>query len=335
MRVVSLLPSATELLATIPGGVELLVGRSHECDWPRGIERLPVLTAQRTDPAAAAHEIDAQVRAAMASRESLYVLNEPLLASLRPDLILTQDLCHVCSIDLAAVRSVVSRLTAADGAPPRVLSFNPETVEGVLDDLLTLGQATGLEAAATATLVSLRERLYRVQDYVNPFADGPTVAFLEWTDPLFVGGHWTPQLIERAGGFHPLNPTQPVEGSGAASGPQQAFRRAGKSIAIRSEILAATKPEYLIICPCGVPLEATRPPHYRGLSVEQMVEPLRRQAWFQGLPAVQRGRVALVDGSQMFNRPGPRLVDAFEWLVGWINDRPELIPAGFPWRTLD
>lgn len=331
MRVVSLLPSATETLAAVlreaggsavsarlPSGVVELVGRSHECDFPPGVEHLPVLTASRThgtDP----REIDRQVREQLASGLSLYTLDEGLLASLRPDVILTQDLCRVCSIDLAAVRHVASKMDPS----PTVVSFNPTTVEGVLDDVLTCARAVGLEAAGLGVVVKLRQRMYGAADYAPSFGPAPTVAFLEWTDPLFVGGHWTPQLIERAGGVHPLNPTVPVEGSGAAAGPTgQSLRAAGKSVTVPADVLAASRPERVIVCPCGVGLEA---------AVEQ-TRALERHAWWRELPAVRAGRVAVVDGNAMFNRPGPRLVDALEFLAGFLNDREDVIPAGFPWR---
>lgn len=278
---------------------------------------VPVLTGQAT-PAGDPAEIDRAVREQLATGTSLYHLDTEALAALRPDVILTQDLCSVCSIDL----QTVERLARGMRPAPRIVSLNPTTVEGVLEDHLTVGRAVGLEARATAAVVALRERLYRAADYVNPFVDGPTVAFLEWTDPLFIGGHWTPQLIERAGALHPLNPTVADETAGAAAGPQQAYRRAGKSVRIPPEILVASRPEALIICPCGIPLPA----------VHGMAAALARQEWWGDLPAVRAGRVALVDGNQMFNRPGPRLVAAFEWLVGWINDRPELIPPDFPWE---
>lgn len=324
MRIVSLLPSATEILLSLTGRAGdprvTLVGRSHECDFPAGagLEAVPVLTAQRTRPGSAA-DVDADVRASLAAGEFLYTLDTDLLRTLRPDLIVTQDLCAVCSIDLPAVRAVAAALSP----PPQILSLNPATVEAVFDDVLTVGRVAGLESRALEVAVALRERLYRAAEHVNPFTPGPAVAFLEWTDPLFIGGHWTPQLIERAGASHPLNPTVPVQTAGAAAGPVgQTLRAAGKSIAVPPAALVAVRPEALIVCPCGLSLA----------SAWEQTADLAREPWWPELPAVRAGRVAVVDGNQMFNRPGPRLVDAFEFLVGWLNDRPDLIPPGFPWR---
>lgn len=319
MRIVSLLPSATEILCLV-GGQRFLVGRSHECDFPSGLDSVPILTSQRTPASASPAEIDAAVRAQLSDNSSLYTLDTTLLARLKPDLILTQDLCRVCSIDLNTIRAVVSSLHLQ----PSIISLNPQGLEDVYDDILRVGQAAGLSIQAAAAVVSLRERFFRASDHVNQFIDGPNVAFLEWTDPLFIGGHWTPQLIERAGARHPLNPTLALPDSGAAAGPQSAARKAGKSLRIPPEALIASQPEALIICPCGIPLPQVR----------IMAADLARQSWWQNLPAVRAHRVALVDGNQMFNRPGPRLIDAFEWLVGWLNDRPELIPANFPWEPL-
>lgn len=327
MRVVSLLPSATEILCQIGGG-HLLVGRSHECDHPGTILDRPVLTAQRIsntiapgalapDPA----EIDRQVRAQLTSGQSLYTVDAQRLKDLRPDLILTQDLCQVCSIDLETVRRI-----AADMSPsPEIVSLNPHTVEDVLEDHLTIGHAVGMEDAAIAAVSALRERMYQAIEYVNAFTEGPSIAFLEWTDPLFVGGHWTPQLIERAGGTHPLNPPVASPESGTAEGMQQAYRKAGKSVRIPSEILVASKPDMLIVCPCGIDLNAAR----------EMTRALAREPWWDRLPAARAGAVAIVDGNQYFNRPGPRLVDCFEFLVGLINKVPSMIPPGFAWERFE
>lgn len=300
MRVVSLLPSATELLVAA-GGERLLVGRSHECDWPAAITDRPVLTAPRTIAGSSA-AIDAQVAAALDAGQSLYTLDAPTLRALRPDLILTQDLCDVCSIDLNTVRSVAAGLDP----PSRVLSLNPRTLDEVFDDLLRVGDAAGLAEAARDAVVALRARFWQARDHVNPYLDGPRVAFIEWIDPLYVGGHWTPQLIHHAGGTHTLN--QPAE----------------KSQRITPEELLAARPERIIICPCGWGLDRTR----------RELPTLTAQPWWSDLPAVRQGGVVLVDGNHMFNRPGPRLVDALEWLVGWLNERPEVIPSNFPAEPL-
>ena len=301
MRVVSLLPSATELLCSIPGGADLLVGRSHECDWPSQIQHLPVLTAQRTTATDSA-AIDAQVRATLESSDSLYILDHDTLAELKPDLIITQDLCHVCSIDLPAVQQVAAALPNR----PEVLSLNPQTLEQVFDDLLRIGAACNLPAEAQQTVVNLRARWWSARDHVNQLVSGPVTLLLEWMDPLFIAGHWTPELIEQAGGQHVLNKP------GAAS------------TTIEPDALVAAAPERLIIAPCGYDLPA----------IERELSTLTEAAWWSQLPAVQTGHVALVDGSAWFNRPGPRLVDAFLWLVAWINDRPELAPESLPVRLV-
>jgi iron complex transport system substrate-binding protein len=316
MRVVSLLPSATEALCLIGGG-SVLVGRSHECDHPRSVLVLPTLTSPSVHLASTPSAIDAEVSDAVASGRSLYRLDADRLRSLRPDLIVTQDLCSVCSIDAGSVRAAA----ASVDPPARVLSLSASSFEGMFDDLATLGRAVGMEDAARKALVALRERFFRAADFVNPFVDGPRVVFLEWTQPLFVAGHWTPQLIERAGARCPLNPTRALEGAGAGAGAQMAHRVAGPSRRATAEELVAAAPDAVIISPCGVGLDAMDP----------HLAPLRRAAWFRDLPAVREGRVAIVDGNAMFSRPGPRLVDAFEWLVAWLNDRPTLTPPGFPW----
>ncbi len=322
-RVVSLLPSATEMLCHI-GGCSLLVGRSHECDEPADVATLPMLSTAATHfggGAGASAAVDKQVRELMSRQQPLYGLDVELLKGLRPDVILTQDLCRVCSIDVESVR----RIAATMSPVPEVVSCNAETVEGVLDDMLLVGESVGLAANAQEAVTALRERMYSLCDYTNAFDDGPNVAFLEWTDPLFIGGHWIPQLIERAGGRHVLNATVPVRQAGAGAGPiGTTLRKAGKSVSVPPEVLVASRPEYLVIAPCGLKLDQAM----------EAAQQLAGNKWWNDLPAVRAGRVAVVDGNKMFARPGPRLVDAFAFLVGWFNDRPELIPAGFPWALL-
>lgn len=301
MRVISLLPAATEMLGAIGAG-DLLVARSHECDFPRDIQTRPALTAQRIDSSADSAAIDQAVREHLESGRGLYLLDEAQLAALRPDLIITQDLCEVCSIELRSVQ----RVAAAMHPPPAVLSLNPTSLEDVFDDLLRVGQAVDRLDAAQAAVVALRERYFNAREHVNAYEPGPTVAFLEWFDPIFVGGHWTPQLIAQAGAQHPLN---------AAGSPSR--------VASPDELIASA-PDALILAPCGADLAWTR----RELAA------VRRQSWWDDLPAVRANRVALVDGSQMFNRPGPRLVDAFCWLVGWLHDIDHLVPDDFPWQPL-
>jgi iron complex transport system substrate-binding protein len=300
MRVVSLLPSATEVLCTI-GGEEHLVGRSHECDYPPSIAHVPILTAQKTAATTSA-SIDQQVRSALTEPDaSLYTLDTHALIALQPDVILTQDLCDVCSIDLRTVQRIAREMDPQ----PTVVNLNPRTIDDVFDDLLRVGEAVGLIEASRDAMIELRERYWSAREYVNAYTPGPEVAVLEWMDPLFIAGHWTPQLVQDAGGVHSLN------------APGQHSRQ------IEPEQLLEVMPERLVICPCGYDLAAIR----------RELPALQAQRWWKLLPAVQDQQVVLVDGNQMFSRPGPRLVDALYWLVGWLNDRPELIPDHFPVET--
>ena len=307
MRVVSLLPSATELLASVVDAETLtrtFVGRSHECDFPAGLDAVPILTKARTHGGASA-DIDAEVSAALAAGTgtgtSLYELDEQLLAELAPDVILTQSLCDVCSIDLRTVERIAAKLPKR----PVVVNLDPKSIFDVFDDLLRVGEACGLAQRAENAMVALRARYWSAVDYVNPYIPGPEVLFLEWTDPPFCGGHWTPALIEAAGARHSLN----VAGV--------------KSRRVSPEEILESAPERVVVCPCGFDLARVR----------QEYDALTKTNWWPLLPAVleaRPGAIALVDGNQMFNRPGPRLVDAFEWLVAWINGRDEVVPPSFP-----
>lgn len=321
MRIVSLIPSGTEIVALL-GAESMLVGRSHECDFPSSVHSVLSLTSQKTkfDPSsgADAKAIDQQVSESVKSGESLYQIDTKQLADLEPDLIITQDLCSVCSIDLETVRRVAKSMPSE----PEILTLNPNTVEDILDDIYRVGSAIGCSERAMHEVVNLRQRMDRAEEHINPYDDGPVCGFMEWTDPIYVAGHWTVQLIGRAGARHPLNEVVARPGSGAAVGPQQAERVAGHSIAVSVELFCATNPQHLVIAPCG-------------LSLEQAIAETNRlytdTTWFRTLPAAINNRVAVVDGNQMFNRPGPRVVDALEFMVGWLNGCEHLIPADFPW----
>ena len=306
MRVVCLLPSASDTLIFI-GGASLIVGRSHECDNP-SISHLPLLTSQ-----VHAFQSSRQMHEAVSSEmrdlagNGLYTIDEDLLHQLAPDVIITQSLCSVCSVDCAVVERIVKRMKT----PPTVLSLNPSCLEDVIDDVERVGAAVGMAEEGRQAAQGLRQRVQAAQDHVTSLGQlsPQSVAFLEWTDPIFPAGHWTPQLISMAGGSHPLNP--PL-GHGAAL----------PSSEIKPEALVSSDPDWVIICPCGLDLD---------MAVKES-QGITSTSWWKEMKAVKLGQVVLVDGNQHFNRPGPRLVDALEWLVSILCKKPDVAPRDFPWR---
>jgi iron complex transport system substrate-binding protein len=285
--VVSLLPSLTEIVCAL-GAEDRLVGRSHECDHPPGIERLPALTAPRPAEAMGSRALDGAVRALLRDALSPFRVDAERLAALAPDLVLTQDQCRACAVSLPDVERA---LGAACGGRPRVLSVAPSTLGDVWASIEAVAEALGCPEAGRALLARLVERVVQVGERARPHgAPRPRVAIVEWLDPLMVAGHWTPELVAIAGG-EPLL-ARPGERS--------------RWIAWRE--LAAADPDVIVVAPCGFPLERTR----RELGL------LTSLPGWRELAAVRRGRVVLVDGNQFLNRPGPRLVESLESLAGAI-----------------
>ncbi|KAK9806632.1 hypothetical protein WJX73_002587 [Symbiochloris irregularis] len=299
-RVVSLLPSATEVVAAAAGS-EVLVGRSHECDFPLAIDNLPALTSANNDFVSSAQMNDA-VTSSLQAGNSLYRLDDQLLASLRPDCVVTQDLCAVCAVDLSTVQRAVSDSV-------QILCLNPFTLEDVLADIRRVGTALHTESRAETSARKLEHRI----DVACKLAAARSAGVRPKVDPLFPGGHWTPQIVELAGGVHPINPPRGPKLGAKASFPLD------HATFIESDC------DWIVICPCGLDLRQTA----------KELPALTSQPWWPGLRAVQKGQVAVCDGHQMFNRPGPRLVDGLEWLVGLLWDCPETIPRGFPWMMLE
>mmetsp|Transcript_1795 Transcript_1795/g.2558 ORF Transcript_1795/g.2558 Transcript_1795/m.2558 type:complete len:648 (-) Transcript_1795:683-2626(-) len=323
MRVVSLLPSATEVIFRLlhrqPGGVHgtvKLVGRSHECDYPaQDVANIPILTTQHTT-FTTPRDVDNQVRTALQEGRSLYSVDVEKLQSLEPDVIVTQSLCSVCSIDVGAVHRIARNMTN----PPQILSLNPFTLNEVLDSLIEVGSVLNLVEEAKAEREHLSQRVKRCLNFYSnddKSSEQKNVAFIEWTDPLYVGGHWTPELIRMAGGVHGVNPKVGV-----------------KSFVISSDELVKNNPEICIVCPCGLNLDDTT----------EMVQSLEEEDWWWKLKAVKFGHVALVDGNQMFNRPGPRLVDCLEWITWYLHSNSTERNLGsnpleheekFPWKQYE
>ncbi len=302
-RVVSLLPSATEIACALGFG-EQLVGRSHECDFPATVRGLPALTQPKLDVGRAAAEIDAEVRARGRDGLSVYRVDAERLRALAPDVILTQDQCEVCAASLADVEQALARW---QGGAPRVVSLDPRTLRDVFRDFARVAAALGAPERGRALADALSQRVSDLGERAAGLHTQPSVVPIEWIDPLMTAGHWLPELVALAGG-------------------RALFGEPGRpSASARWEEIRATDPDVLVVLPCGFDLSRTR--------VE--LAPLRAQPGFSELRAVREGRAFLVDGNQYMNRPGPRLVDSLEILCELLH--PEAFPPahrGSGWEPL-
>jgi iron complex transport system substrate-binding protein len=287
MRIVSLLPSATEIVCAIGLGDEL-VGVTHECDYPAEVVGKPVVTRSVNDlSTASSRDIHRLVSVAVHGGSSLYELDRAALEAAAPDLILTQELCRVCAVSYREVNEVARAIDA----DITVVSLEPSSIEGILNTITTIGAMTEAEDAAIDLVESLRERLGVVGETVEARRDAgmraPRVVGLEWLDPPFTAGHWVPEQIRRAGGWDLL---------GADGEPSRETTWAD---------VMDVDPEMLLLMPCGFHLRETVDAWAR----------LPRPPDYEELLAVRRERIFAVDGSAYFSRPGPRVVDGIELLA--------------------
>ena len=286
MRIVSLVPHATELLFALGLG-EDIVGVTHECDYPEAARDIPPVTRDVLAPGLSAAEIDAAVRERSERDDSIYELDEELLRELEPELIVTQALCTVCAVSHDEVQAVAVSMPE----PPHVISLDPKTFGETLGDVRTIAQLTGTKDAALDLIARTARRADIIRLAVRD-APRPRVAALEWLDPIFVAGHWTPQLIEMAGG-------------------EDVFGLAGEpSERSTWELVAAAQPDVVVVMPCGYDAA-------RGLvEAEEHAAQLR---------AVGATRVVAVDASSYFSRPGPRLIDGLELMAHILH--PDRVPG--------
>ncbi len=293
MRIVSLVPSATEMLFALGAG-DQVVAVTHECDYPPEALDLPHVTRDVIGPGLAADEIDAAVRSLTEQGQAIYELDERELTALQPDLIVTQALCAVCAVSYDDVRTVAERMDPR----PEVISLDPKTLGEVLGDVRTLAQAIDAKDAGVALIEDAAARIDRVRLAVRG-ADPVPVAALEWFDPVFAAGHWTPQLIEYAGGYDVLGLT------------------GEHSEQVTWEQVAAARPEVIVAMPCGYDAERAQEEAYT--HADELAE-------------VGAQRIVAVDAAAYFSRPGPRLVDGLELLAHILHpDRAHSIPlAGEP-----
>jgi iron complex transport system substrate-binding protein len=282
-RVVSLIASATEIVCAL-GCEEWLVGRSHECDHPPSVRRLPVCTEPLIDPTRPSGEIDRQVKTVVRRALSVYRVHTDVLQELQPDVIITQAQCEVCAVSLKDVEQALSTWLASR---PRLVSLEPNALADVWEDIHHVAEALGVPERGVALVAHLQDRIAAVTERARGIPTRPTVACVEWVDPLMAAGNWVPELVELAGGTN-------------------LFGEAGKhSPWMTWPELVARDPDIIAVMPCGFDIARSR----------GEVPILAQRPEWAALRAVQAGRVYLTDGNQYFNRPGPRLVESLEILA--------------------
>jgi len=308
MRIVSLLPSATEIVCAIGLGDDL-VGVTHECDYPPEVIGKPVMTHSVHELAgSSSRDIHRLVTASMHGGSSLYALDEAALAAAKPDLILTQELCRVCAVSYREVNDVARAIDA----DITVVSLEPTSIEGILNTIATVGAMTESEDAAVDVVGSLRERLGAIEEKVQARRDSggrsPRVVAVEWLDPPFASGHWVPEQVRRAGGWELL-------GADGEASKQTTW-----------DAIAEVDPEMLLLMPCGFHLRET---------VDEWAA-TRRPPGYEAWQAVRRGQVFALDGSAYFSRPGPRVIDGIELLAEIFDPDAfvEIAPAE-SWTPVD
>ncbi len=294
MRIVSLLPSATEIICEL-GLIDQLVGVTHECDFPAGVCDLPKVTQTLIPTDATSAEIDGLVREQLATEKALYTLDMPVLERLRPDLIVTQRLCDVCAV----AESEVSQAACNLPGKPQVVNLEPITLSQVFESMRTVGKAAGAVEQAGVAIQQLEERVNAVVERAKRLARPPRVVLLEWIDPPFSSGHWSPELVRLAGG------REMIGNEGEPS------RR------VEWEEIIDADPEVMLIACYGFDKERIR----------QDLPILQGYNGYDDLSCVQSGKVFITDGNAYFSRPGPRLVDSLEIIAHMIDPSGRPLPA--------
>lgn len=286
-RIVTLLPSATEIVCAL-GFESDLVGRSHECDFPASVKRLPALTEPKFNPEGSSAEIDARVKSIVRDALSVYRVDAEKLRELRPGVIVTQSQCEVCAVNQADVDVAVAEWT---GTRPEVVSLAPYSFADVFSDMQRVASALGAPERGDKLVHDLQMRCDEIREVASRVKNKPTVACIEWIEPMMAAGNWMPTLIEMAGG-------------------RNLFGKAGEhSQWMKFEELIAADPEVILIAPCGFGIPRA----------SDELHLLQKQNGWKQLRAVRDRRVFLADGNQYFNRPGPRIVESLEILAELIH----------------
>jgi iron complex transport system substrate-binding protein len=292
LRIVSLLPAATEIAAAV-GLMDQLIGVSHECDFPEGVNARPRVThcavSRSRGTGLTSGEVDQWVRRALRDNGTIYTIDEQLLRELRPDVILTQKLCDVCAVGYGTV----ARLAETLPGRPKVVNLEPTSLSDIFDDIRRVAQACCVSARAEQLVASLSERLETVRRKADRISHRPHCFLMEWVDPPFCSGHWGPELVQIAGGHDSLG------------------RRHQPSAQVDWREVVNTHPEIIVLALCGYDISRARRDY----------ELLRSFPDFDSLPAAHDGEIYLVDANAYFARPGPRIVDSLEILAGILHPR--------------
>lgn len=294
MRICSLLPSATEILYALGLG-DSVVGVTHECDYPPEAAKKPPLIRPRVDPQASPAAIDREVAQLISRGESIYAVDAELLASLAPDLIITQDLCHVCAASPEDLATALTRFSKR----PKILSLTSHTLADVREDIRRIGEVTGRRRDAQGLAITLTQRVATIEMKVAA-ARKPRVLCLEWRDPFYIAGHWVPEMVLKAGG-------------------EDVLGRAGEpSFRVTAEQIAITDAEIIVVMPCGYNSQR---------AAEEFDLNALPSSWGE-LPAIRDKRAFAVDANSYFSRPGPRLADGVELLAHLFH--PQIVPLNVP-----
>lgn len=285
-RVLSLLSSTTEIIYALGCG-DRLVGRSHECDYPEEVSELPICTIPKFNVDGTSREVDDEVKSLVQSALSIYYINEKLLKELKPDIIFTQSQCEVCAVSVSDVENALKNIT---GLSSRVISVEPNSVEDIFNDILTIAEILNVRKKGKELVELIKAKIDSTEKIVYQ-KSSPSVAAIEWIDPLMAAGNWVPQLIRVAGG-------------------KNLFGEAGKhSPWMKYNDLVEQDPEIIIVMPCGYDIKKSL--------IE--IKTLESKKGWGSLKAVRNRNVYITDGNQFFNRPGPRIIESLEILLDIIH----------------